>query len=161
MFEPRLTESYKHVPQNLPSDLAKMIRESVYQKYTYFNNKDVLVQGAIYPEEIILLIGYKEKDSLRQLNFECSISYNPDQDQNIIERFHSGADALDSMINEYIEARGDLEMPSDWTEFDFEDFKVYLRFSKLNTEIEKMTLDFLKEKGEDLSSMEAASPTLN
>lgn len=161
MFEPRLKESFKHTPQNLPTDLGKMIQESICQKYTYFNDKDVLVQGAIYPEELILSIGYKEKASLRQLNFECSMSYDANNDQNVIEKFHDSADALDSMINEYIDARGDIEMPDQWTEFDFDDGKVFLRFSKLNTEIEKMTLDFLKEKGEDLSSMEPSSPDLH
>ncbi len=150
MFEPRMPTSAKHLPQNLPLDLAGIIRESLLQKYTFFSDKDLIVQGAIYPEELILLVGFKEKKSLRQFNFECSIGYHNDEeavDSGVLEKFHKGADSLDVMINEYIEAAGDIEMPKTWSHFNFENEQVYLKTSNINTEVEKMTMNFLSEHG--------------
>ncbi|MCB0446093.1 MAG: hypothetical protein KDD03_01005, partial [Gelidibacter sp.] len=77
MFEPRLESSQKHTPQPLPKDLALIVKESLLEKYAdFFNNKVLSVEGAIYPDELVVLVGFKNQDSIRQFNFECSIDYN-------------------------------------------------------------------------------------
>lgn len=155
MFEPRIEASNRHSPQSLPPDLVTMISDSMRQKYDYFQNKDLLVLGAIYPEEIILSIGYRNRDSLRQLNFECSLDI---EQENPMDIFHLGADAIDGMIQEYIESEGDIELPLNWTEFDFENKKIFLKTSRVNTDIENLTLEFLKEHDLSQNLPDSISP---
>lgn len=157
MFEPRIKTSSNHKPQNIPAELLKMIKEVFSQKHASFlENKELIAEGAIYPEEILVLVGFKNKESIRQFNFECSMDYS-EKDVGL-DIIHKCIDAIDSMMSEYVENYKELsddsesvdesqgiEFPRNWSEFDFNKSKVFLKTSATNTEIERLTEAFLLE----------------
>jgi hypothetical protein len=139
--------SLKHKPQPIPKDFLDLIQSSFNEKYAQFlKDKRLIVEGSIYPEEITILVGFQNKgDKLRQVNFECSMDYQPNENPGVVDKIHLGIDAIDAMMMEYVEADGDIAMPTNWAEFDFEKQKIYLKFSTVNTELERQTQEFLKE----------------
>ena len=156
-MDPRNSGSSKHKYQPVPKDFLKLVQETFQEKYAEFlADKTLIVDGAIYPDELILAIGLRNKDEkVRQVNFESSldyrVDYEADENHGVLEKIHLSIDALDAMFAEYVEANGDIEMPTLWTEFDFEDQKIYLRSTTNNIELEKMADDFLREHDVDLS----------
>lgn len=152
-MDPRNKGSNKHKYQPVPKDFLKLVEETFKEKYAEFlADKNLVVDGAIFPEELILVVGFKNKnEKVRQINFESSMDYtvNFEEDENskVLENIHLCIDALDAMFAEYVEADGDLEMPKLWTEFDFDEQKVYLKSSTDNIELEKLADEFLKEHG--------------
>lgn len=150
-MEPRNSGSTKHKYQPIPGDFLKLVQETFKEKYTSFlEDKTLIVDGAIFPEELIIVVGIRNKDErLRQINFECSMDYVNDEDHKVLEKIHLSVDALDAMFAEYVEAKGDLEMPKAWTEFDFETEKVYLKSSHNNIELDKLADDFLREHNKE------------
>ena len=146
-MEARNPSSLKHKYQPVPKDFLKLVLETFQEKYADFlKDKTLIADGAIYPEELILVIGLKNKDEkIRQVNFESSMNYENDENSQVLEKIHLCIDALDAMFAEYVEVNGDLEMPTLWTEFEFEDQKVYLRSSTNNIELEKMAEEFLRQ----------------
>jgi hypothetical protein len=144
-MDARNTASLKHKFQPIPKDFLKLVQDTFTEKYADFlKDKTLIVDGAIFPEEIVLIVGFKNKnEKIRQQNFECSMDYHNDEYNGVLEKIHLSIDALDAMVAEYVEANGDLEMPTQWTDFDFEDKKVYLKSSTNNIELEKMADEFL------------------
>ncbi len=150
-MEPRNLGSKKHNYQPIPEDFLKLVKETFQEKYPAFlKDKTLIVDGGIFPEELILVVGLRNKDErVRQVNFECSMDYINDENNRVLEKIHLSVDALDAMFAEYIDANGDLEMPKLWTEFDFEDEKIYLRSSSDNIELEKLADELLQEHGRE------------
>lgn len=146
-MDARNINSKKHKYQPVPKDFLNLVQETFKEKYTEFlKDKTLVVDGAIYPEELVLVVGFKKNgEKIRQQNFECSMDYENDPNADVLEKIHLSIDALDAMFAEYVEANGDLEMPTQWTEFDFEDQKIFLRASTHNIELEKMADEFLRE----------------
>lgn len=150
-MDPRNSGSSKHKYQPVPKDFLKLVQETFQEKYAEFlADKTLIVDGAIYPDELILAIGLRNKDEkVRQVNFESSldyrVDYEADENHGVLEKIHLSIDALDAMFAEYVEAGGDLEMPTLWTAFEFEDTKIYLKSSKDNMELDKMADEFLRE----------------
>jgi hypothetical protein len=144
-MDARNTASHKHKFQPIPKDFLKLVQDTFQEKYTdYLKDKTLIIDGAIFPEEIVIIVGFKNKnDKIRQQNFECSMDYTNDEYNDVLEKIHLSIDALDAMVAEYVEANGDIEMPTQWTDFDFEDKKVYLKSSTDNIELEKMADEFL------------------
>lgn len=154
-MDARTSSSKKHKYQPVPEDFLKLVKETFKEKYADFlKDKTLVIDGAIYPEELVLVVGFKNKDEkIRQQNFESSMDYENEDGAKVLEKIHLSIDALDAMFAEYVEANGDLEMPTIWTEFEFEDDeKVYLRSSTHNIELEKQADEFLREH--DLTSPE-------
>lgn len=152
--------SMKHKPQPVPQDFLDLIRNTFEEKYTEFlKSKRLIIEGSIYPEEITFLIGFQnQEDKLRQINFESSMDYINDENNGVLEKIHLMIDALDAMMIEYVEANGDISMPEGWTEFDFEKEKIFLRFSHINTELERMTEQFLRENEGNASEDQTSDP---
>lgn len=149
-MDPRNSSSLKHKYQPVPKDFLKLVKETFQEKHADFlADKTLIVDGAIFPDELILVVGLKNKnEKIRQINFECSldykVDYENDDDGKVLEKIHLGIDALDAMFAEYAEADGDIEMPKLWTEFDFEDQKIFLKSSSDNIELEKAADEFLR-----------------
>lgn len=156
-MDPRNSSSFKHKYQPVPKDFLKLITETFQEKYAEFlADKTLITDGAIFPNELILVVGLRNKDEkVRQINFESSMDYKVDYENEgqhgVLEKIHLSIDALDAMFAEYVEANGDIEMPTLWTEFDFEDQKIYLRSTTNNIELEKMADEFLREHDADIS----------
>src|SRR5690606_35543451 len=103
--------------------------------------------GHLYLDELLLRIGFKEKNSIRQHNFESSVEYSREDNEDAMKKVYLSIDALQIMIEQYIEADGDIELPLDWTAYDFETSKVWLKISKENSQLESAADQLLREKG--------------
>jgi hypothetical protein len=108
---------------------------------------DFVIEGRIYPNEIIMRAGYTEKGRLKQTNFEVSIDLaavpvsDQEKDKTAMDNLFLGIDVLGSVFEthfEYLseEESDDVEYPFTWEEFEFDHHKVYLRFSTVNTRLE-------------------------
>ncbi|MDX9730470.1 MAG: hypothetical protein RBT63_01750 [Bdellovibrionales bacterium] len=114
---------------------------------------EFFLDGRIYPEEIIVRAGYVEKGRLKQTNFEVSLDHAPNQ--SAMEKLFMGIDVLGSVFETHFEHLreeevDDVEYPVNWEEFDFDDGKVYLRFSTTNTRLEEEANRLLGLGSDDL-----------
>jgi hypothetical protein len=93
-----------------------------------------VIDGRIYSEELLFRVGFQPKKRLHQTNFEASIHYTAFE--NIQDAIDLCLDATGSMMEQYYQANGRLDLPQHWEEFVFDKQKLYLQFSSLNTSIE-------------------------
>lgn len=146
-MEPRLTTSQQWTP--FPEELNQQILEAFN---TFFDEYDLeerhfIVEGNIYPSEIVLRVGLARAGHIRQHNFEASLEFKADK-QNALTAIHTVIDFLGQTWQDYLEEPTELEeLPTEWKETDFEKHKIFLRYSSVNTELEKQA-DALLNGGE-------------
>ena len=139
-MNPRLKSSKKSTA--FPKEYTKQIQGLFNENFAqYLENAKILVEGRIYPEEILLRVGYTRNGQLAQANFEVSVGYSSEK-QDTLERIHNCVDAAASMLLEYFEAHksddedAELDLPYLWTEIPFDGFTAYFQFTTENTELE-------------------------
>lgn len=134
-MNPRLKSSNKWTsfPKEYSAQILAVFRENFSQ---YLNRGDLIIEGRIYPEEIMLRVGFLEKGRLAQANFEVSINYSQ-EDQDAVKRIHNCVDAAASMMMEYLEKDGEVDFPYTWREFPFQGKKLFLQFNTENTSLEE------------------------
>jgi len=121
---------------NLPKEFLDNVRQVFTKGFKkQLKDRPLYVEGRIYPDEILLSIGYKESaTSLKQTNFEASMDNVNNKD--IIKKLEVCVDAISSMMAQYFEANEDLDLPRQWQPFPFEGQTIYLQYSGRNTELE-------------------------
>lgn len=131
---PRLKSSKKWTsfPKEYSDQIQAVFKENFAQ---YLENAQLLIEGRIYQEEIVLRVGYLEEGRLAQANFEVSMSYSQEQ-QDAVSRIHNCVDAAASMMMEFLENEGEVDFPYTWKEVPFQGKKVYLKFSTENSDLE-------------------------
>jgi hypothetical protein len=146
-MEPRLKTSKKST--DFPSDYIKLIKDVIGKNFKkYLKDKTIVAEGFIYPEEIVVRIGFKSKGAAAQRNFEASVDYSPKK-KNVLDQINLAMDALGSVIDQYFKADEELDLPLTWEKFDLEGKSVYLRFTRLNPELEAQADEMLKKAGHD------------
>lgn len=131
---PRLKSSKKWTsfPKEYSDQIQAVFKENFAQ---YLENAQLIIEGRIYQEEIVLRVGYLEEGRLAQANFEVSMSYSQEQ-QDAVSRIHNCVDAAASMMMEFLENDGEVDFPYAWKEVPFQGKKVYLKFSTENSDLE-------------------------
>ncbi|AHZ84578.1 hypothetical protein AB1A81_09560 [Bdellovibrio bacteriovorus] len=131
---PRLKSSKKWTsfPKEYSDQIQAVFKENFAQ---YLDNAQLIIEGRIYQEEIVLRVGYLEEGRLAQANFEVSMSYSQEQ-QDAVSRIHNCVDAAASMMLEFLENEGEVDFPYTWKEVPFQGKKVYLKFSTENSNLE-------------------------
>lgn len=121
---------------NLPKEFLDNVKQVFSKGFKkQLKTRAIIVEGRIYPDEILLSIGFKESEkSLKQTNFEASMDNVNNKD--IIKKLEVCVDAISSMMSQYFEANEDLDLPKQWQPFPFEGQTVYLQSSGRNTELE-------------------------
>ncbi len=147
-MKPRLTKSKKWTA--LPAEYLKQI-ETVFSEgfAAQLSGHKLIIEGRIYSEEILLRVGALENGRLSQKNFEVSIGYST-KTKDAVDRIHNAIDAIASMMNEHFEDPEKDDFPRSWKEYDFDNQKVYLQYSTVNSELEAQADALLGEAGEDL-----------
>ncbi|NJM10148.1 MAG: hypothetical protein HC883_04530 [Bdellovibrionaceae bacterium] len=133
-MEPRLKTSKKWTP--LPKDFLSQIRTVFKETFKAQIGKGVVeTDGRIYPEEILVSVGFRPDQGLRQSNFEVSIAYKKDKD-NVLKLLHMAVDAAASLFEQFFAAEDDQEFPRIWQEFEVDGRMVYAQYTTTNTELE-------------------------
>jgi len=142
MMEPRLKNSVKKT--DLPIDYVKMVKDVIEKNFKkYLKDKTVVVEGAIYTEEVLVRIGFRAKKGIKQMNFEASVMYSV-KTKNIMDQIYLALDGLGAMVDQYFQADGDIELPTLWTEFVLDQRPVYLQTSTENSSLEEEANKILK-----------------
>jgi len=133
-MNPRLKSSKKWT--NFPQEYSDQIQAVFNETFAkYLTNAELIIEGRIYTDEIVLRVGYLEKARLAQPNFEVSMDYSRNK-QDALERIHNCVDAIASMMQDYFENDGEVEIPYLWREYPFQGKKIYLQFSTENSRLE-------------------------
>ncbi len=147
-MNPRLKNSKKWT--TFPGEYLTQV-QTVFQDTFAKNltNSKLVVEGRIYPEEILLRVGILEEGRLSQANFEVSMNYST-KTKDAVERIHDCIDAIASMMNDYFESNGETEFPRTWQEFEFNKRPVFLQFSTVNSDLEAQADALLGQSFEDM-----------
>lgn len=134
-MNPRLPSSKKWTA--FPADFIEQISQVFRDEFkAHLSKSKIIVEGRIYPEEVLLRVGCLEMGRLKQNNFEISMSYSYEK-QDAVDRIHDCIDAAASMMSEFFESAGEVEFPVAWKKFDLDKNKsVYLQYSTVNTDLE-------------------------
>lgn len=135
-MESRLKTSTKWTP--FPLELVTQL-EDVFKEFfaEYELNGGVFkVEGAIFPEEIVMRVGLNIPNQLRQDNFELSQAYDAEADK-VTEVIHNMADELGIVWEDYLEEPPLLsELPLIWQPIADRKTAFY-RYSSINSDLEK------------------------
>ncbi|MFS4460002.1 hypothetical protein [Bdellovibrio sp. HCB2-146] len=133
-MNPRLKSSKKWTA--FPKEYSEQIQTVFTENFAeHFDDAELIVEGRIYQQEILLRVGFHQKGRLAQANFEVSMDYSQDK-QDAVARIHNCIDAAASMMMEYFENDGDVDFPYTWKEFPFQGQKLYLQYSTENSNLE-------------------------
>ena len=137
-MKPRLPSSKKWTA--FPKEFTQQIEDVFKQNFSkQLKSAELIVEGRIYAQEILIRVGYLEAGRLRQANFEVSVEYSPTQEEAIM-RINDGVDAAASMMMDYFEkeqeTEGDVDFPLIWKEIPFNNRKLFVQFSTVNSKLE-------------------------
>lgn len=151
-MKPRLASSKKWTafPPEFLQQIDAVFRENFSKE---LKSAELIVEGRIYPQEILVRIGYLEAGRLKQANFEVSVEYSQEKND-AIQRINDAVDAAASLMVEYFEneknAKDELDFPLIWKEVPFNNGKLHIQFSTVNTKLEAQADALLGIKDENL-----------
>ncbi len=133
-MDPRLSTSRKWSP--LPTELMKQIQSVFKQNFSaQIGRGTIVAEGKIFPEEILISVGFRAEKAMRQANWLVSIAYKKNKD-NVLQLLHLAVDAAASLFEQTFSAESDKDFPRLWEEVDFEGRKIYVQFTSANSELE-------------------------
>lgn len=133
-MNPRLSSSKKWT--KLPNEYLDQIKQVFSEAFeTQLKNAKVFAEGRLYPEEIMLRVGFAEKSSIKQNNFEVSMQYSRDP-EDALQKISTCVDVAASMMNEFFETNGEMDLPYSWKEIEFEKHTVFFQYSSVNSDLE-------------------------
>src|SRR5437868_1933223 len=98
-MQPRLKTSKKWTA--FPKEYVDQIQTVFHENFSVqLTGNKLVIEGRIYPSEVMLRVGINEKGRLRQANFEVSMDYNANK-KDAVERIHNCIDAAASMMTDY------------------------------------------------------------
>lgn len=148
VMNPRLKSSKKWT--SFPKEYADQIQAVFKENFAqHLENAELIIEGRIYQEEIMLRVGYLEQGRLAQANFEVSMNYSQEQ-QDAVTRIHNCVDAAASMMLDYLENEGEVDFPYTWKEVPFQGKKIYLKFTTENSSLEAEANKLLGLSEDDL-----------
>lgn len=158
-MQPRLKTSKKWTA--FPKEYTDQI-ETVFQENfsSQLGQGKLVIEGRIYPEEVLLRVGINEKGRLSQPNFEVSMQYDAKK-KDAVDRIHNCIDAAASMMMDYFDGEGETEFPRTWQEYPFQGQKIFLQFTTVNTDLEAQANALLGEDEESLVTEEENEDALS
>ncbi|MEQ1666193.1 MAG: hypothetical protein ABL927_12545 [Bdellovibrionales bacterium] len=154
---PRLSSSKKWTA--IPPELCDQIKEVFAENFSNLAKiGNIIVEGRIYTEEMVLRVGFLEKGRLMQANFEVSIDFNSAK-QNALKFIHFMVDCAASMVQEFESAGMDADMsieegseslPREWSSIKFEKQVAFVKFTTENSELEAAANKLLGIAKDDL-----------
>ena len=136
MISPRKPTSIEKKSSPIPKDLTSLISESFQESFEKeLRNREVLVTGKIYSEEIVVRVGLHEPGHIRQMNFEASIDFQHGRTDSV-GQIHACVDAISTMLAEYLTSIEEIVFPLTWAPYKFENQEIFLMTSTENFDLE-------------------------
>ncbi len=133
-MQPRLKTSKKWSP--FPKELALQIEGVIRENFgSELGSLKLVIEGRIYGQEIVLRLGLREKDSIRQTNFEVSVDYVIAEGK-VLESIHLALDGAGAMLEEFLKDGEAVRFPKTWLEQKFHDQQIFIQSSAVNTDLE-------------------------
>lgn len=140
-MQPRLHTSthWTAFPEEFTSKILQVFNENFAAR---LQDGEFLTEGRIYPQEILLQVGYLPKGSLRQINFHASVDYSQKtQEQAAFNMIYLCVDAIGGVFEQYFsshadEDEGELDFPRNWEAVEVDEGIVWMQFSTDNTRLE-------------------------
>ncbi|MDZ4661444.1 MAG: hypothetical protein SGJ18_07460 [Pseudomonadota bacterium] len=133
-MEPRRKSSIKWVA--LPKEYCQVVREIFESSYSEkIQGSELIVEGRIYREEIIVRVGYLPRGSIRQSNFEASVDFNL-QKENALEMLNIMIDPIGTLFESFLDAK-ETEFPKLWQKQIYKEKAIYILYSAVNSRLEE------------------------
>ncbi len=138
---PRRASSKKwtQFPQDFIDQVTSVFKETFAAS---LGSSTLIIDGRIYPQELVLRVGVREVGRLKQSNFEVSTDYEADVPESL-DRIHCLVDVAASMMLEFFESEGEAEFPFVWKEYPYKGQPLYLQTNAENTDLEAEANAFL------------------
>lgn len=136
-MQPRLKSSKKWT--QLPPEFTKQVETVFTQNFEDYKSRGVFkVEGRIYPAEILLRVGFLQHGRLKQDNMEISVDFAAAKTEDPLKKIHICVDAAASLFLDFFNTpeEEELDLPLSWKEFKFQDEKIYLQYTAINTDLE-------------------------
>lgn len=127
----------------LPKDFSEQIEKVFQDSFVKESKKGSFkAEGRIFQKEIMLRIGYLEKNRLKQINLEISVDIPAAADT--IKKIHLCVDALGAIFGDYFDALHEgeedplekLDIPLLWKEAHFQGETIFLQYTSVNSTLE-------------------------
>ena len=133
-MQPRLKTS--KISTDLPKDLMAQIKEIFVETFSdHLKKSQVIAEGRIYSNEVLLRVGATQGKQLKQINFSVSIDYKQGKDQ-VMNLVQVGVDVLATLFDDYFANEDDNDLPRQWTELNADGKKLYILYSTVNDQLE-------------------------
>lgn len=145
---PRRPDSKKWT--HFPSDLLMQIEEATQEFFAEEFKKQLtetqfIVEGQIFPQEVLLRLGLSQKNTLKQPNFEISFDIGDNKDE-VWQRLRIALDFLQGVMVDYLsgktasseEESTELELPLSWKKVNFKNDTFFFQYSTTNSKLEAL-----------------------
>lgn len=118
--------------------VQKAIEKELFQ---YSNNGQIILNGRIFSDEIVLSLGFLAKNSIRQVNFVVSADIEPSPEEEnppFLLTIEKGLHFLQLCLLDYFERKEELveDFPKVWHKVQFNDETLFVRIDPTNSELE-------------------------
>lgn len=146
-MDPRLKTSKKWTA--LPKEFLAQVRNAFKSTFKdHLGTAKIEADGRIYPEELLISVGYKIENALKQSNFMVSIPYRKGKDD-VLKLLNLGMDAVGALFEQLFQADDDQDFPRLWQEVDFEGRQIYVQYVTNNTELDAAADKLLGEDADE------------
>lgn len=149
----KTSKKWTQFPQEFIEQISAVFNDNFDE---YLDQGKIVIEGRIYPNEILFRAGYLENGKLRQSNFEASVDYDAQSDQeSVLKKIHLCVDASASMMMEYFELDGEVDFPYTWKAVPFKNHEVFMQMTTENSDLEKEANKLLGLTDENLYNEES------
>ena len=146
-MEARLKTSKKWTA--LPKEFLAQVRNAFKSTFKdQLSGAKIEADGRIYPEELLISVGFKSGDALKQSNFMVSIPYRKGKDD-VLKLLNLGMDAVGALFEQLFSAEDDHDFPRLWQEVDFEGRQIYVQYTTNNSELDAAADKLLGESEDE------------
>lgn len=133
---------------SFPKDKLDEIKD-VFERNFDLKNYEVISEGRIYKEELILRIGLRsKKDSFLQYNFEASVDHDG-KGKKTTRLIVDMASCAGLLLKDFLQ-KGHEHLPTYWYPMMNQGIKIYIQFGRSNSDLEKQA-DIILEEYEESS----------
>jgi hypothetical protein len=159
-MDPRLKTStqWSPFPEELCEQMVATLRERFEEEYG-LEDMEFIVEGRIFPGEILTRVGLAVDGQLKQHNFEFSFEYDNEKEQTL-ECIQNSMDVIEHVWTEFLEEdMEDSEMPREWQSMPLNKIMYFFKYTTLNSRLEAEADKLLQEYDNNLLNEQKELPS--